>query len=228
MVVVFEIEAAGRRDGVQLVVGKLPSEDAPRSPARAVEPIAGIGHPVEIKDRPQAPLVEGRIVRHERKTLDTRGDVAPHLVEIRRRIGIRTRQPVDGRREAAVVVRARMDQPIDGIGDLAAPHDDHTHRADTRPLAVGRLEIYCCNILHGQFGSSGASLRRVFCCFSSAKIEISGIRRFAPRNKKAPPSRVGPVKSEGSGMTENQYCAFCGSNSVQPSVQLSVAEKAPM
>ena len=50
---------------------------------------------------------------------------------------------------------------------------------------------------------------------------------YCRNEKKVPPVRVGPMKFQGvSG--KNQYWAFCGSNSVQPSVQSSSAEKAPM
>lgn len=65
VVMVRQVETAGGRDGVQLMIGQLRAERPPRSPAGTVEPIAGIRHAVKFEDGAQAPFVEGRIVGHK-------------------------------------------------------------------------------------------------------------------------------------------------------------------
>ena len=148
MVMMLQIEAAGRGDRMQLVVGQPLSEDAARGPAGAQKTVSGIGHAVEVENGPQAPLVEGRVVRDERKPLDARRHLPPDLLEIGRILRIGGRQSVNRRRETAVIVRARVDQAVEGIANLTAAHDDHTDRADARPAAVGRFEIDGCKIGH--------------------------------------------------------------------------------
>ncbi len=145
---VRKVEAAGGRDGVQPVVGQAAAEDAARRPARADETVTGIGHAVQLEDGTQTALVERRVVRHERKPLDAGRDLPPHLREIGRIGRILVPQAVDGRRETAVKIGPRTNQAVKRIHDLAAPHNHHAHRADARAAAVGRLEIYGCEIGH--------------------------------------------------------------------------------
>ena len=124
VVVVFEFEAAGGGDGVQLMVGQAAAEGAARGPTGAVEGITGPGHAVQFEDGPQAAFVEGRVVGHERQPLDTGFDIAP----LRREIGGISRifiaQTVDGRREMAVKIGTGTDQAVKRIDHLAAAHDD--------------------------------------------------------------------------------------------------------
>ena len=149
MVVVFEVEAAGGRNGMELVVGQAAAEDAARSAAGAVEAVAGIGHAVELEDGLEAPFVEGRVVGHEGQPLDAGGNLLPHGAEIGGigRIGIA--QAVDGGGEGAVVVGTGTDEAVERIDHLAAAHDHHAHRADAGALAVGRFEINGGKIGHG-------------------------------------------------------------------------------
>ena len=148
VVVTGQIESAGRRDRMKLMVGKPAAEDPPRRTAGAVEPVAGPGHAVEFEDGAQTPLVERRIVRHQRQPLDPQSHLAPHLGEIGRLDRIVVGQPVDGRGKGAVIIGARTDQTVKRIRHRAAAHDDDAHRANARTLAVGRLEIYGCEIGH--------------------------------------------------------------------------------
>ena len=50
-------------------------------------------------DSPQTPLVEGRVMRHERQSLDSRSDLAPHVGKRRCILGIAARETVDRRSE---------------------------------------------------------------------------------------------------------------------------------
>ena len=49
-------------------------------------------------DSPQTPLVEGRVMRHERQSLDSRSDLAPHVGKRRCILGIAARETVDRRK----------------------------------------------------------------------------------------------------------------------------------
>lgn len=104
MVMVFEVEAAGGRDGMELVVGEPVAKRPARGAAGAVETIARIGHAVEFERSLEAPLVEGRIVGHERQPLDTGSNLLPHGAEIGSVVRIGMAQAMDGRGEGAVVV----------------------------------------------------------------------------------------------------------------------------
>lgn len=148
MVMVRQIVPAGCGDRMQLVIGQLAAKCTPRRPAGAMKRISGIRHPVELEYGPQTPLVERCIVRHQRQPLDPR----PHLLPNRLEIGcigrIGTRQTVNRRRKAAVIVGTRTNQPVNPIDDLPLAHDHDTHRANARSAAVGRFEIYGCKIFH--------------------------------------------------------------------------------
>lgn len=52
------------------------------------------------------------------------------------------------RTEPTVIVRSRMDQTVGLLGNDPIPHDHHPHRTDTRPLAIGRFEVYGGKISH--------------------------------------------------------------------------------
>lgn len=141
VVVMPQIVSAGRGYGVQLVVGKLPPEKPARRPAGAEKLIARPRQVVEVQRRPQAPLVERGVVRHQRQPLDAGRQGAPYLLEFGRLVGVGTAQTVNRRGERAVIVGARADQAVKRIDHLAAAHHDRPHRTDARPVAVGRLEV---------------------------------------------------------------------------------------
>lgn len=92
-------------------------------------------------DSPQTPLVEGRVMRHERQSLDSRSDLAPHVGKRRCILGIAARETVDRRSEGGVIVGVGTDQPVDALRRTAAANDDHAYAAYARALPVGRLEI---------------------------------------------------------------------------------------
>lgn len=161
MVMVRQIEPACCGDRMQLVIGQLAAKCTPRRLAGAMKRISGIRHPVELEYGPQTPLVERCIVRHQRQPLDPR----PHLLPNRLEIGcigrIGTRQTVNRRCKAAVIVGTRTNQPVNPIDDLPLAHDHDTHRANARSAAVGRFEIYGCKISHmSQTGCSPEKKRR--------------------------------------------------------------------
>ena len=92
-------------------------------------------------DSPQTPLVEGRVMRHKRQSLDSRSDLAPHVGKRRCILGIAARETVDRRNEGGVIVGVGTDQPVDALRRTAAANDDHAYAAYARALPVGRLEI---------------------------------------------------------------------------------------
>ncbi len=162
MMMVLQIITAGGRHGMQLMIGQLPPEVAARRLAGAEKEIAGVRQAVKVERGPQAPLVERRVVCHERQPVDQCVDLGPHILELGRLVGIGAGQTVHLRVETAVEIRARPDQPIDFLRHLAVAHDDHAHRTDARPVAVGRLEIDRCEIheeisfMPGQISGNGA------------------------------------------------------------------------
>ena len=165
MVVVGKVETARRRHGMELVVGQAAAERPARGAARTIEPVAGIRHPVQLKHGAQAPLVEGRVVRHERQPLDTGRNLLPHVGEIGRLGRILVAEAVDGRGETAVKIRTRADQAVKRVDHLAATHHDDAHRTDARTPAVGRLEIYGCKIFH----RSGVNILRKDTDFNASR-----------------------------------------------------------
>ena len=66
-------------------------------------------------DSPQTPLVEGRVMRHKRQSLDSRSDLAPHVGKRRCILGIAARETVDRRSEGGVIVGVGTDQPVDAL-----------------------------------------------------------------------------------------------------------------
>lgn len=144
----LQVESAGRSDGMELMVGQPRPEMTARRAAGAIKPVARPWHVVEVERRPQTPLVERRIVRHQGQPPDAGRHFAPYLLELGRLVGIGAAQTVDRRSERAVVIRTRADEAVERIDLPAAAHDDHAYRTDARPVAVGRLEVDRCEVGH--------------------------------------------------------------------------------
>lgn len=144
VVVVFHTIAAGTGNGVQLVVGELPSEMPPRGPAGAVESVVGIVHLIDTEGRPQAPLVERAVVGHQGQSGDERLHLPPHVGERGGGVGVFVPQAVHLAAEPAVVVGLGVDERVECVGNHAAAHHHHSHAAHAAGVSVGGLEIYCC------------------------------------------------------------------------------------
>ena len=130
------------------MIGKPVSETPPGSGQGIEELVIRIIHLVDTEDLFQASFVEPGIVGHQRKTLDHRGNLFPHLGEYRRIFSILRSQAVYLAAEPLVVFRFGMDQAIEGIHDNAAADDDYTHTADAAALLVGGLEVYGSKVGH--------------------------------------------------------------------------------
>lgn len=129
VMVVLKVEAAGCRDGLELVVGQAAAEMAAGSQQRIVEAIIRIIHLIDAMDGLEAALVETRVMCHQRQPLDHRGDLFPHVRKYRRLVRVTRPQPVHPLAEPLIVFRLRMDQRIEGVDNLAAPHDHHADAA---------------------------------------------------------------------------------------------------
>ena len=148
VVVMFQIEAARFRHCVQLVVGQLFPEVPACGTAGAAEPVAGVLHLVGLEHGFEATLVEGAVVCHEGQSGDARGDLFPHFRKGRCTFGIFSREAVHLLAEPRVVVRHRMDEAVESVGDDAVAHDHHADAAHAAALSVGGLEINGCEVFH--------------------------------------------------------------------------------
>ncbi len=148
VVVMFQIEAARFRHCVQLVVGQLFPEVPACGTAGAAEPVAGILHLVGLEHGFEASLVEGAVVRHEGQSGDARGDLSPHFREGRGGVGVFSRETMHLLAEPCVVVRHRMDEAVEGVGDDAVAHDHHADTAHAAALSVGGLKVNSCEVVH--------------------------------------------------------------------------------
>ena len=72
MVMPGEIVSAGGGDRLELMVGKPMAIVLTRCGQRVMEHIVRIVHLVHAEDFPEAPFIEGAVVRHQRQTLDER------------------------------------------------------------------------------------------------------------------------------------------------------------
>ena len=140
--------AAGRRHGVQLVVGQPSPETSPRGTARTVELVIRIVHLIDTEHRLETAFVERTVVRHEGQSLDQRLDLPPHFREHRRVVRVLVRQSVYLLTEPGVVVGLGLDERVERVGDETVAHDHHPHAAHAAALSVGGLEIDGGKILH--------------------------------------------------------------------------------
>ena len=143
-----EVKPARGGHGLQLMVRQHPAEVPPRRRQRIKEHVFGIIHLIHPEHRPQAPLVEARIVCHQRQPGDGRRDAFPHAWEHRRGLSVLRTQAVHPLAEPRIILRLRMDQAVESIDNAAPAHNDHTDAAHTRRTLIRRLEIYGCKIPH--------------------------------------------------------------------------------
>jgi len=142
MVVIDQIEAAGRRNGVELMVGQLLPKMFARGTAGAIELIVGVIHLVAAHHGFQAAFVEGAVVCHKGQTLDEWFNLPPDIRKHRRVFGVLAGDAVDKRVPIVVVVRLRLDEGIERVHELAIANDDYTDAAHAGALVVGGLKVY--------------------------------------------------------------------------------------
>ena len=145
---VTQIKSARGGHGLQLMVRQHPAEMPPRRRQRIHEHVFGIIHLIHAEHRPQAPLVEARIVRHQRQPFDEGLNPLPHKRKHRRIIRIPRPQPVHPLAKPRIVLRLRMDQTVESIDNAAPAHNDHPNAAHARRTLIRRLEIYCRKVPH--------------------------------------------------------------------------------
>ena len=145
--VTLQVVAAGGGDGVELVVGQM-GKAAAGSDAGAVELVVGVVHLVATEDGLQATFVEGFVVGHEGQAFDERFYLCPYFGEYGGFLGVLMGETMHLTAPVVIVVRLRLDEGVEGIDNLAVPHDNHSHGADARPLVVSSLKVYCCKAIH--------------------------------------------------------------------------------
>lgn len=143
-----EVEPARGGHGLQLMVRQHPAEMPPRRSQRIQEHVFGIIHLIHSEHRPQAPLVEARIVRHQRQPFDEGLNHFPDIRKHRRIIRIPRSQPMHTLAEPRIILRLRMDQTVESIDNAAPAHNDHPNAAHARRTLIRRLEIYCRKVSH--------------------------------------------------------------------------------
>ena len=143
-----EVEPARGGHGLQPMVRQQPAEVPPRRRQRIQEHVLWIIHLIHAEHRPQAPLVEARIVRHQRQPFDVGLNPLPHEGKHRRIIRIPRPQPVHPLAEPRIILRLRMDQTVESIDNAAPAHNDHPDAAHARRTLIRRLEIYCRKVPH--------------------------------------------------------------------------------
>ncbi len=148
MMMVVEPKTASLGNRLKPVIGKLLSEHPTRSPASAIEPVVGPRHAEQAEARSQTPLVERRVVGHQRQISDQGRNPGPHIREIGCIGRIGSRHTVNERAEPTVIIRPRVDQPISRIDNRTVAHDHQTDRTDARPFAVRGFEIDGGEIFH--------------------------------------------------------------------------------
>ena len=141
-----QVVAAARRDDVESVASFGPH--LARRDARAVKIVVGVVHPIDTEDGFQAALVKRLVVRHQRQPLNERLYPFPYVRENGGRIGICLTQSVNIAAPVGVILRLGLDERVESFYRLASAHDNHTDRTHRRPVVVGGLKIYRCEIFH--------------------------------------------------------------------------------
>ena len=147
VVVVGEVETAGRGYGVELVV--LEMFHFASSGAESVEElVVGVVHAVDLEYRFQASFVEAGVVGHEGQALNERLYLTPHGGENGCAVGVVGPQAVHATAPVDVVVRLGADERVIAASYDAATHNDNTHAAYRAWMLVGGFEVDSCKILH--------------------------------------------------------------------------------
>lgn len=151
VVMAREVEAAAGGNGLQLMVGQFLPEHAAGCPAGTMENIVGIVHAVGPEDRLQAIFIERTVVGNQRQAFNKWRRLLPDMRKYGSISRILPRQTVNTGIPVAVIFRFRTDKTVKAVRHLTSAHYDDAHTAHACQFPVGRLEIYCCEILHAPF-----------------------------------------------------------------------------
>ena len=147
MMMLFQTITTLGGHGLQLVVGQI-AERLTRRPKGAKELVVGIIHLIASEDGFQTPLVERLVVGNERQSFYQRLYLSPHLGKNGCLLSIVSRKTMHPTTCIIIIIRFGLDERIEGIGDLAIPHNHHPNRTNACALVVGRLEVYCRKVSH--------------------------------------------------------------------------------
>lgn len=98
-------------------------------------------HVVVLEQRFQAPLLEIAAMRHKRQPAKLLLHLIPHLRKYRGTVGVLLPDAVNPRGEEVVMVGKGLHQTVKRLHNLAVAHNHDANAANTRSLAVCRLEI---------------------------------------------------------------------------------------
>lgn len=141
-----EVIAAGRRYGVELVVGQ-PQATA-RGTERAVKLVVGIFHAVLSKDCFEASFVKRTVVCHEGETLYALCYLSPHLGKGGSVVSIGSRETVDLCSPEGIVVGSGAYEAVEFVYNLASTHHYDAYAAHTRAATIGCLKVDGYEVLH--------------------------------------------------------------------------------
>ena len=142
MVVVDQIETAGCRHGVKLMVWQSFPEMLSRGATSAIKLIVRVIHLVATHYGFEAAFVERAVVCHEGQALNERLDLTPNVREHGSVLGVLLGDAVDERVPIEVIVRLGLDEGIERVDKLALADNHHAHAANAATLVVGGLEVY--------------------------------------------------------------------------------------
>lgn len=91
--------------------------------------IVGVIHAVRLEDGTQTTFVERAVVCHERQILDERLDLAPHVGEDWRIVGVVLGDAVYAAAPIAVEVWLRVYQRVERVGDFGIADHDNAYAA---------------------------------------------------------------------------------------------------
>ena len=137
-----------RSHGGQAVVGETLTKDLARGATSAMEGIFGVRHVVDLMHSPQAALLEGCIVRNKGETRKHGLQLAPHHGKAHLKVGIAACHAVHTRVVKRIVVGHGAHKAMHTVLHHTLAHNNNAHRADTRRVAIGSLEVYGNKISH--------------------------------------------------------------------------------
>ena len=142
VMMVDKVESAGRRHGVQLVIGQYLSKVFSRSPTSTIELIIRVIHLIDAHHGLQATLVERAIVRHQRQALNERLDLSPDVWKHGRVLGVLLGDAMHERVPIQIIIRLWLNERIERVHKLAVANNHHADATHAAALVIGGLEVY--------------------------------------------------------------------------------------
>ena len=148
VMVVDKVEAAGRRNRMELVIGQKFPEVFACGTAGAIELIVRVIHLVAAHYGLQAAFVKGAVVRHEGQALDERLNLFPNIRKHRCVLGVFLGDAMNNGVPIVVIIWLGLDEGIERVHELPFPNDHHAHATHAGALVVGGLKVYGGEIIH--------------------------------------------------------------------------------